>query len=166
MQESTSKEVIIDDCEPIIFKAFLRYLYNDDFSSVEGIMSSDASNASVKETTMSRLQSLLATSHKYQVTRLQMWCQRKLRELISIDQVCSVLVQAHLYEAKQLEKWCLDFIAANMSEVVKTESFISVSHKWPEVSLKITMRLACLSEGIAATAISLQENSRKRKRDH
>lgn len=159
MRESMSKEVIIDDCEPAIFKAFLRHVYSDNFTSVEGLISNETG------TKMSMLQSLLALSHKYQVTRLQIWCECQLIELISTQEVCSVLVQAHLHEAKQLEKRCLDFIAANMSEVVKTESFGSLSHQWPEVSLKVTLRLACLSEDIAAAAIKAQENSRKRKRE-
>merc|ERR1719379_3117539 len=114
---------------------------------------------------MLMLRQLLAVSHKYQVTRLQVWCERKLSQLISIEEACSVLVQAHLFEAKQLEKKCLDFITANKSEVVKRESFASLSQQWPQVSLKIFLRVASVSEGTATTAMEVQETVRKRKRD-
>lgn len=159
MQESTSKEVFIDDCEPVIFKSFLRYLYCDDFATLEGLISNKDCG-----TPMSMLQKLLAISHKYQVTRLQAWCESKLCELITIDEVCSVLQQAHLYEVKTLEQRCLDFIADNMSEVAKTETFASLIQQWPEVSLKITLRVARVSELNAEKALKAQESLRKRKR--
>jgi len=175
MQECATKEVIIEDCEPPIFKAFLRYLYSDNFASVEDLIArktsgnaddaADMTSGSPTSTKMLTLQQLLAVSHKYQVARLQVWCERKLGELISIREACSVLVQAHLFEAKQLEKRCLEFIIANMSEVVKTESFASLGQQWPQVSLKITLRVAGVSEGTTTTAMEVQENVRKRKRD-
>eukprot|EP00746_Dinoflagellata_sp_MGD_P132689 gnl/MRDRNA2_/MRDRNA2_66392_c1_seq1.p1 gnl/MRDRNA2_/MRDRNA2_66392_c1~~gnl/MRDRNA2_/MRDRNA2_66392_c1_seq1.p1 ORF type:complete len:259 (+),score=47.21 gnl/MRDRNA2_/MRDRNA2_66392_c1_seq1:101-778(+) len=172
MQESISKEVAIEDCEPTLFRAFLRYLYSDSFDYVEALITSNASTSSestcstsASGTALSTLQQLLAISHKYQVTRLQIWCERKLCRLLSIKEACSVLLQAHLYEAKQLEKRCLAFIAANMSEVVKTEAFASLSQKWPQVCLKITLRLGCVSEGNSAAAMSMQEKVRKRKRE-
>jgi len=172
MQESTSKEVTIQDCEPMIFRAFLRYLYGDSLSSMESLVASVASSGGpvvgttpANGTKLPILQQLLAISHKYQVTRLQAWCELQLCKLISNEAACSILLQAHLYDAKQLEKKCLEFIAANMNEVAKTEAFSSVNQHWPQVSLKIFLCLGRVSAGSAATAMEVQENMLKRKRE-
>lgn len=174
MQESISKEVTIEDCEPLVFKAFLRYLYSDSFAAMENFVASNTSSPSVAagaasanapKMTLSILQQLLAVSHKYQITRLQLWCELKLCELISVEEACSVLKQAHLHEAKQLKERCLDFIAENMSEVIKTEAFASLTQKWPQIGLMITCRVARISDGNAAAAMNMHESTRKRKRE-
>eukprot|EP00747_Dinoflagellata_sp_TGD_P138937 gnl/TRDRNA2_/TRDRNA2_175844_c3_seq14.p1 gnl/TRDRNA2_/TRDRNA2_175844_c3~~gnl/TRDRNA2_/TRDRNA2_175844_c3_seq14.p1 ORF type:complete len:119 (-),score=28.38 gnl/TRDRNA2_/TRDRNA2_175844_c3_seq14:313-669(-) len=114
---------------------------------------------------MSILQQLLAVSHKYNVTRLQLWCERELSRYIAIGDVCAVLIQAHLYEAKQLEKRCLEFIKAHKNEVVRTDGFGSLSQAWPEVSLKITLHIGAVDDSSAAEAIVKQQSGSKRKRD-
>merc|ERR1711935_695848 len=162
-----------------IFKAFLRYVYSYSFAPLEALVAkevaqrgaSSAASSSVATSTstahrteMSILQQLLAVGHKYQLTPLQLWCQRELCACISSEDVCSVLCQAHLYDATQLEKKCLDFITAHMNEVVKTDAFGSLSQEWPEVHLKITLHCAGITESSAATAIEKHQNARKRKR--
>jgi len=179
MQESRSKHVIVEDTDPMVFRAFLRYLYADSTTTLEDFVSEkDTGQASVdasssraadnapicNRTKMAKLQQLLAISHKYQLTRMQLWCERELCCYISIADVCAVLCQAHLYEATRLEGRCLDFIKANMKEVAMTDSFGSLSQDWPQVSLKITLHVAGVDKGDAAAALGKQENARKRKR--
>ena len=45
-------------------------------------------------------QRALAASHKYQVTRLRLWCEQQLCECISVAEVCNVLCQARAREAR------------------------------------------------------------------
>eukprot|EP00747_Dinoflagellata_sp_TGD_P156586 gnl/TRDRNA2_/TRDRNA2_177678_c4_seq12.p1 gnl/TRDRNA2_/TRDRNA2_177678_c4~~gnl/TRDRNA2_/TRDRNA2_177678_c4_seq12.p1 ORF type:complete len:522 (+),score=67.77 gnl/TRDRNA2_/TRDRNA2_177678_c4_seq12:75-1640(+) len=177
MQESISKEIAIGDCEPQVFRMFLRYLYSDSFPCLESFIagknseqsSGDASDsrsaAGDASTKISMLQQLLAVSHKYQVARLQLWCERELSKCIAIGDVCTVLCQAHLYEAKRLEKKCLDFILAHKNEVVRTDAFGSLSQAWPQVSLKIILHFGAIDESSAAVAIGKQQSGHKRKRD-
>merc|ERR1712216_409649 len=110
------------------------------------------------------LQQLLAVGHKYQLLRMQLWCERQLCNCISIDSVCSVLCQAHLYDAKKLEEKCLKFIKENVKEVMKTESYASLTANWPQVSLKITLHIASIAESEAAATVERHENARKRHR--
>merc|ERR1711874_882731 len=35
MRESVSKEIVVEDCEPHIFKALLQFLYTDEFCHIE-----------------------------------------------------------------------------------------------------------------------------------
>jgi len=170
IQEAISKRVSIEDCQPRVFKAFLRYLYSDDFGAIEKFLNDDKGGDSSrhvdeKSTAKESVQQLLALAHKYELSRLQLWCERQLGESISTDNVCSVLCQAHLYMAVKLEKKCLDFIKQNMNEVFTTEAFGSLQQKWPQVSLKITAHLASVPEEKVAVAMEVQQKTGKRKRD-
>lgn len=177
MQESTSKSVTIEDCEPLVFKAFLRYLYSDRFSALENVLqakmddgtaSGDSSLAgsSMKGAAITpAMQQLLALAHKYDLARLQAWCERTLKSNISIDNVCPMLCQAHLYTATNLEKKCLEVIQHNMTEVIATEAFASLVQRWPQVSVKITAHLAKVPKEKTAAAVDVQEKTRKRKRE-
>eukprot|EP00747_Dinoflagellata_sp_TGD_P156585 gnl/TRDRNA2_/TRDRNA2_177678_c4_seq11.p1 gnl/TRDRNA2_/TRDRNA2_177678_c4~~gnl/TRDRNA2_/TRDRNA2_177678_c4_seq11.p1 ORF type:complete len:516 (+),score=82.39 gnl/TRDRNA2_/TRDRNA2_177678_c4_seq11:75-1622(+) len=177
MQESISKEVTIADCEPEVFRMFLRHLYSDSFTCLESFIagksseqsSGDASDsrsaAGEVSTKMSMLQQLLAVSHKYQVTRLQLWCERELCRCITVGEVCTVLCQAHLYEAKKLEKKCLEFIKAHRNDVVKSVEFASLTREWPELCLKIMLHMGDVSDASAATAMDVQRSLHKRKRE-
>lgn len=107
MRESESKEVVLEDCDPDVFRAFLRYLYSDDFSQVETRMESlsakscsDDGEAGALATKATFLHGVLSVSHKYQVSRLALWCQQQLGDLISVESVCATWLQAYLHEAK------------------------------------------------------------------
>jgi len=161
LRESSSKEIIITDCEVQTFKALLQFLYTDSFTCVEELMKSIAGPGSSSEDSpvqrASLLQGLLAASHKYQVKRLRLWCEQQLCESITVLKVCDVLCQAHLYEAKQLEKACLSFIKNHMEEVVVTQSFGQLGKDWPQVMLKISIFTAGVSETRASPALEAFE---------
>jgi len=109
-------------------------------------ISSCSSKTNTQKTSMSErvplLQHLLAISHKYEVTRLHLWCEQELSKYLSVTEVCHVLCQAHLYEAAQLEKTCLSWIKANQSAVVVTPAFSALAKEWPEVMFKVSMFLS------------------------
>jgi len=174
MRESVSKEVLVEDFDITTFKTLLKFLYTDDLTDIEesvksmntcGVASSDSShdNTSVTTSRIALIQNLMAVSHKYQVTRLQLWCEQRLCDCISAHDVCSILCEAHLYEAKQLEQACLAFIKQNMGIVVATPAFGSLAADWPEVMLKINIFIAGISDSCAAHAIKAEENTRKKR---
>merc|ERR1712083_813673 len=138
MRESVSKEVVVQDCDAVSFKAMLQFLYSDDFTCIEKLAqthrASDGSNG--HNDRMSLLQGVLALSHRYQVTRLRKWCEQQLCQSLSTSDVCTVLCQAHLYQARQLEESCLRFIQAHKAAVVVTEAFGRLATEWPQVMLK------------------------------
>jgi len=78
-------------------------------------------------TSTAKLQAVLAAAHKYQVPRLQLWTEQQLCGVISCEMVCSLLGLAHVYEATALERNCLEFMAANMANVVARPDFTSLS---------------------------------------
>ena len=170
LQDSVSKVITIEDCDPATFKAFLRFLYTDSLSSIEELCLK-TSAATVKDqhgsTLVSQVQALLAVSHKYQVSRLQRWCEKTMSEQITLSEVCGVLCQAHLLQAQELEKSCLAYIKGNMAEVVKLPAYAELMQKWPQVMLKISLFAAGVSEAEAAAAIDALKGGEltgKRKR--
>jgi len=177
LQESVSKEVVIEDMEPKIFKGFLKFLYTDDLEHIEATIkecleenniSSDStgSTGSVPSITKaSILQDILAMSHKYQELRLLAWCQQQLCTYITEREVCSVLCQAHLCEAQQLETECLVYIKEHFSKIAPTEEFARLTTEWPELMLKISLHAQGVSSEETAAALSTQQAVRKRKRE-
>merc|ERR1712151_1097037 len=172
LQESTCKKVTIEDCDPVVFKGFLRYLYSDDFVVLETFLhearnhgSPNGVESSATESLMSDVQQLLALAHKYDISRLMAWCETKLSEGLSIGNVCGVLCQAHLFVAGTLEKKCLEFIKKNMNEVLESEGFATLNHNWPQVNLKITAHLVNAPKEKIARAVELQQKTGKRKRE-
>jgi len=182
LQESTTKQIRIDDCEPSLFRAFLRYLYSDSFDClnkrIEEILADQGSSSTSSDDAGDRLnttgeceqrtpvlQQFLALSHKYQLTRLRLWCEQELARSLSIEDVSSLLCQAYLYEAKRLESKCLAFINKNMSKVALTKGFASLTQDWPQVSLKISLYNAGVPEGKVEMALETHQNALKRKRD-
>jgi len=128
-------------------------------SGGDGATAEDANSSSsaliseAAATRISLLQRVLAVSHRYQVARLQLWCEGQLAELVSVGTVCASLCQAHMYEAKQLEEACLDFIFANHTSVSVTPDFGALSAEWPEVMLKVVHKLSGVEQTEAAAAI-------------
>jgi speckle-type POZ protein len=170
LSESVSKEIMIMDCDAKTFKALLRFLYTDDFAPIEEIVNERATpslnstaNEAAHTSRRSVLQSLLAVSHKYQVSRLQSWCEQQLCKSVCVNEVCSILCKAHLYEAKCLEKTCLAFLKENMEQVVKSATFGKLSADWPEVMLKINIFAAGVSEGSASSAIEAHRDSFRKR---
>jgi len=176
MQESVSKRIDIEDVDFETFNVFLRFLYTDDLGNVKTLVDrlaelerAQAGTEGADEATCSGnartsvIQNLLAVSHKYQVLRLQLWCEQQLCEHICKDDVCSILCQAHLYDAKQLQQACLGFIKNNMHAVMATRGFGSLSAEWPEVMLKVNIFVAGLSESAASQAICAHKDSRKKR---
>jgi hypothetical protein len=133
------------------------------------VVSSVASFSASKR--VSVLQSVLAVAHKYQVSRLRLWCEQQLCECINEERVCVLLTQAHLYDATQLERVCLDFIKARHAILVVTPQYGHLTSEWPEVMLKVNVALAGVELDKASAAFEAQqkahgdgEGSRKRKR--
>lgn len=180
MRESVSKEVVVEDCEPHIFKAFLQFLYTDDFSHIEKLKHVSRCNSSTGGTGASAssirvqpvvswtatLQDVLAVSHKYQNVRLMHWCEQQLCNHITVRDVCSVLCQAHLCEAKHLEEACLKVVKENVDRVFASEGFGRLAAEWPQVLLKIGLWGMGASASTASSAVSAQQVAlRKRKRE-
>ena len=193
MREAASREVTIEECDALTFRALLRFLYSDDLAQMEEWVEQQAVQASAEDTAASAtshgataassaassravceleraslLQRVLAASHRYQVRRLQLWAEQQLAACVSVGTVCTSLCHAHLYEAKQLEAACLDFVGAKHAAVSVTPEFGALSAEWPAVMLKVVHKLAGVQEVEAAPAIeaaTVQQGTKRKRRE-
>ncbi|CAE7253715.1 BPM6 [Symbiodinium sp. CCMP2592] len=159
MQESKSKVIMIEDCNVVTFKAFLRFLYTDTLPTAEEL-AAEPSSQNLKEDGSrhpSPMEALWTVSHKYQVERLQRWCEAQLCKQLSSERVCSILRQAHVFEATQLEKVCLSYIKDNFAEVLKLQAYSDLMSKWPEVALKVQLFSTGVSESEAAAVVQARK---------
>merc|ERR1712107_579267 len=124
--------------------------------------SNSSSSAKTTSTSVAILQQLLAISHRYQATRLQLWCEQQLSRCLCASEVCSVLRHAHLYDARQLEL-CLNWIRYHFAAVVITPGFNSLARDWPEAILKINAFMAGIS-AVPTKGILEQHHSPRAKR--
>ena len=156
MQESLSKVIVIDDCDLSTFKAFLQFLYTDELPDTQEVYANGTSGESENKSgipQLSQIQALLAVSHKYQVKRLQRWCEARLSQQIEKSEVCGMLCQAHLLQARQLEKACLSFIKNHASEVLTLPAYVELVQKWPQIGVKVSLFSAGVSDAELWTAM-------------
>ncbi|OLP93811.1 BTB/POZ and MATH domain-containing protein 6 [Symbiodinium microadriaticum] len=159
MQEANSKLIVIEDCNVATFKDFLKFLYTDTLPTVEDLAEEPA-RQSLKEDGSrhpSQMEALWAVAHKYQVERLQRWCEAQLCKQLSAERVCSVLRQAHVFEATQLEKVCLSYIKDNFAEVLGLQAYSDLMSKWPEVALKVQLYSTGVPESQAAAIVQARK---------
>ncbi|CAE7773773.1 BPM1, partial [Symbiodinium microadriaticum] len=158
MQESISKVIVIEDCDVSTFKTFLQFLYTDCLPDVEELMPQTSTESEDEGSPrLLRMQALLAVSHKYEVKRLQVWCEAKISEEINELEVCSILCQAHLLQAKQLEKACLSFIKDHAGQVLTMPAYADLVKTWPQVALKVSLFAAGVSEADALAAFDASD---------
>merc|ERR1719424_913758 len=53
MQETAQKQIVIEDCDPTIFKAFLRYVYSDSIAPLEGLLAEKVAEQSASSSAAS-----------------------------------------------------------------------------------------------------------------
>jgi len=183
MQESAASTIVVRDMPPVAMKALLYFLYADDFDQVERVLREEGSveersteRSTERHVERSRdgrkggrgggkllvdqinqqviLSDVLAASHKYQVTRLLRWCEKRLCQQINLDTACSLLAFALLYGAEELLARCLKFMKAHQADVVVREDFASLSND----------PLVAFHKHCAGVELSPLDISRKRKR--
>ena len=103
---------------------------------------------------VSGLEAVLAAAHKYQVARLQRWCEQQLCGTLGVPSVCGLLQLAQLYDAAELERCCLTFMKAHQADIVQLRAFAAL----PSESL-VRFSLFC-----AGVEPETEAASRKRKR--
>jgi speckle-type POZ protein len=144
MKETTMKCIKIDDMEPAIFGALLRFIYTDDFPDGCGV-DKDAP-----------LQHLFVAADRYGVERLKLMCQSKLSQSLDVDTVGFVLDLAERCNCCKLKAHCLRYIERNCNRwpaIEETQGF---------AQLKVNHPL--LAQDILAKARRRSKNKRNRKK--
>ncbi|KAG0522303.1 hypothetical protein BDA96_07G025600 [Sorghum bicolor] len=125
--------VQIEDMEAQDFEAFLHYVYTDSLPP-----ESKGSAAAAM------LPDLVAAANRYQMERLRLVCEEKLREFVDVTTVAVILAFAVDHHCLGLKEACLRFLEdpENLREVVKTDGLEHLSKSCPSVLKDMIAKLA------------------------
>ncbi|XP_039827114.1 BTB/POZ and MATH domain-containing protein 1-like [Panicum virgatum] len=133
MKESDTGGVVrIDDMEAQVFKALLYFIYTDLFPNA----------AEEDEDVLA--QHLLVAADRYNLERLKLLCEQKLREYIDVGTVATILALAEQHHCHGLKKVCFHFLSspANLKAVVASDGFKHLSSSCPSLMQELIGMLA------------------------
>ena len=136
MQESRTKEVVIEDFSPEVFRELLLFLY----SGRARRLSEDST------------QSLLLAADKYAVEDLREECLAMLRQRISLDNALDTLCWAHANSVQVLAESALAYITQHGQDKLRWDE---VAKSCPDLLLFIDSNKQNLSNDESRTVISL-----------
>ncbi|CAN6293550.1 unnamed protein product [Urochloa humidicola] len=136
MRESDGGGLVrIDDMEPRVFQALLRFAYTDSLPPETVV-------AKREEGPM--CQHLLVAADRYDMEGLKMICEDKLCGHIDVGTVAIILTLAEQHGCSRLKKACLDFVSApgNLKAVVASDGFEHLSTSCPSIRKDLISMLA------------------------
>lgn len=112
MKETRSERVEIMDMEAAVFGAMLRFVYTDMVQELER-----------QEDGAIIAQHLLAAADRYGLDRLKSMCEDKLCDGTRVETAATTLALAEQHCCPKLKARCVEFIAANLDDVMATEGY-------------------------------------------
>ncbi|CAL4997499.1 unnamed protein product [Urochloa decumbens] len=119
MRESRMGHVTVEDIQPVIFRALLRFIYT---GSLHG-MGDDLVGDDYRDT----LWHLLAAADRYAMDRLKLLCQSILSKNFHVETVAATLALADQHNCDKLKEVCIEFITTgDMNAVVATQGYANL----------------------------------------
>ncbi|KAI3965565.1 hypothetical protein MKX01_010522 [Papaver californicum] len=133
------KTVVIEDFDPLAFKAMLLFLYSDELPKAHELFDSDPHCTSTVV-----VQHLLAAADRFDLARLKLICEAKLCEEIAANTVAITLALAEQHHCLQLKTVCLNFAARpeNLGAVMQSEGFAYLEDSCPSLLLELLETVA------------------------
>ncbi|CAN6356496.1 unnamed protein product [Urochloa humidicola] len=126
----SQRYIEIQDMEPRVFKAMLRYMYTDALPEIG------------EHEAVAMAQGLLAAAHRYKMDRLKLVCEDMLCRRIDVDNVASTLVAADKHGCRALKDACEEFLAVpgNLKAFMETEGFEKIKDSCPAVLIEYALK--------------------------
>ncbi|XXG66340.1 hypothetical protein AAC387_Pa05g3843 [Persea americana] len=136
-------KVVVEDVEPLVFKAMLAFMYSDvlpDANELTGSISM------CTPTVMT--QHLLAAADRFGLDRLKILCEAKLCEQVTADTVATTMALAEQHHCAQLKTVCLKFAASpgNLGEVMHSEGFGYLEETCPSLLSELLETVAVVDD--------------------
>ncbi|CAN6288199.1 unnamed protein product [Urochloa humidicola] len=128
--------VRIDDMEPRVFQALLRFAYTDSLPEAE---------TAAKKEGGAMWKHLLVAADRYDMERLKLVCEDKLCKHIDVGTAAIILTLAEQHRCSRLKKACLDFIVGapgNLKAVVASDGFEHLSTSCHSITKDLIAMLA------------------------
>ena len=98
---------------------------------------------------LSQIQALLAISHKYEVKRLQLWCEAKLSEIIDTSQVCGHPLPSAPLAGEAAREGMFLLRQSRADQVLTQPAYVELIKKWPQTGVKVSL----FSAGVSYTEL-------------
>ncbi|CAN6361011.1 unnamed protein product [Urochloa humidicola] len=135
MEEQNAQRVEIQDMEPAVFEAMLRFIYTDMVPSELDDKQLPEEEEEAAATVMA--QHLLVAADRYGLDRLKVICEQRLILSIDIETAATTLALADRHNFSVLKAKCIEFIAGrsaeNLDAVMETEGYKHLEASSPSV---------------------------------
>jgi N-acetylneuraminic acid mutarotase len=92
------------------------------------------------EVSLENSMNLFQAAEIFQISKLKDLCERKISSSIDLSNVSQILVQAHMTNSWNLKEMALSFIIEKFDEVSKSEGFLQMVSKYPELTVEVLKR--------------------------
>lgn len=117
MQESVENCVIIEDVEPTVFKALLRYIYTDKVTCLD-----------------TKAHELYAAADKYGISTLKSQCRNSILEKLCPENAADTLKLADMHSDLEMKRYTLAFVSGSLSiKVSKTAGWQNMAKTHPHL---------------------------------
>ncbi|XP_037480850.1 BTB/POZ and MATH domain-containing protein 2-like [Triticum dicoccoides] len=146
MKEGATANVIrIQDMEAKVFRALLSFIYTDSLPKmdIDSMDEGEVEEQGKGEEAM-WLQSLLAAADRYDIGRMKLLCQNKLRECIDVGTVADILGLADQHYCPALKEACLEFlkIPRNLEKVLMVDGLDHIVQTCPSLVKELLSKFA------------------------
>ncbi|XBI50284.1 hypothetical protein VPH35_113716 [Triticum aestivum] len=133
MKGSSDDQIIVDDMEADVFGSLLHFIYTDSLPQ----MSHEGDNQGVAAS------HLLVAADRYDVQRLKLICEDKLRSYIDSSTVATSLVLAEQHSCHGLKEVCLHFLTcpSNLEAMIASDGYEHLKSSCPSVLKELIARL-------------------------
>uniref|UniRef100_A0A0E0ISB3 BTB domain-containing protein n=1 Tax=Oryza nivara TaxID=4536 RepID=A0A0E0ISB3_ORYNI len=140
---SDSEAIRVDDMEAPVFSALLRFVYTDALPAPGGADDGQAAGGGSDSEEAAMAQHLLVAADRYDLKRLKLLCEDKLRRHIDAASAASMLALAEQHHCRGLKEACLVFLSspANLHAAMGSDGFEHLSRSCPGVIKELISKL-------------------------
>ncbi|CAL5003269.1 unnamed protein product [Urochloa decumbens] len=124
---SKAHYVPVDDMQPVVFKAFLNFIYTDSLPDFSDDLDAENYSEIIKH--------LLVAADVYAMDRLKLLCASILAKQLRVETVATTFALADQRNCTSLKDVCIEFMASSgkMDAVVATQGYASVKRTCPSI---------------------------------
>ncbi|BAF26552.1 BTB/POZ and MATH domain-containing protein 3 [Oryza sativa Japonica Group] len=140
---SDSEAIRVDDMEAPVFSALLRFVYTDALPAPGGADDGQAAGGGSYSEEAAMAQHLLVAADRYDLKRLKLLYEDKLRRHIEAASAASMLALVEQHHCRGLKEACLVFLSspANLHAAMGSDGFEHLSRSCPGVIKELISKL-------------------------
>ncbi|XBI14872.1 hypothetical protein VPH35_057389 [Triticum aestivum] len=133
LSDSMSKNIIVKDMEPPVFKALLYFIYTDSLPAMD-----DADDGESED----MVKHLLVAADRYAMDRMKMMCEDILCKSLDVETVATTLALADQHHCSKLKDACVEYILSSnrLNAVVASKGYAHLKRSCPALMFDLFER--------------------------